>query len=103
MTPCPFCRQPASMRDGKRIPTLFTNGLYLWKNTKSEATTTDMLKILVSEEDGRQHDSLMLLWLSRGHLHPLWDVVGRRASGGQRDAAHAGWDRRVLSWLGEVV
>ena len=48
MTPCPFCRQPASMRDGKRIPKLFTNVLYQWKNIKNEATTTDELKILVS-------------------------------------------------------
>lgn len=37
-------------RGGKRTPTLFTNGLYLWKNTKHEATSTDVLKILVSNE-----------------------------------------------------
>ncbi len=37
-------------RGGKRTPTLFTNGLYLWKNAKHEATSTDVLKILVSNE-----------------------------------------------------
>lgn len=37
-------------RGGKRTPTLFTNGLYLWKNTKHEATTIEVLKTLVSNE-----------------------------------------------------
>ena len=37
-------------RGGKRTPTLFTNGLYLWKNTKNEPSSVEVLKVLVSNE-----------------------------------------------------
>ena len=34
----------------KPVPVLFTNGLYLWKGTKHEATTVEVLKFLMLDE-----------------------------------------------------
>jgi multiple sugar transport system substrate-binding protein len=34
----------------KRVPVLFTNGLYLWKNTRNEATSVEVLKALMGQE-----------------------------------------------------
>lgn len=42
---------PHAAPAGKRpVPVLFTNGLYLWKGIKDEATTTEVLKLLMTDE-----------------------------------------------------
>jgi ABC-type glycerol-3-phosphate transport system substrate-binding protein len=48
--PAPTGKQP--------VPVLFTNGLYLWKGIKDEATTVEVLKFLMSDQSMLQWGSL---------------------------------------------
>jgi multiple sugar transport system substrate-binding protein len=42
----------------KPVPVLFTNGLYLWKGTKHEATTIEVLKFLMEDESMLRYGAL---------------------------------------------
>jgi ABC-type glycerol-3-phosphate transport system substrate-binding protein len=50
-TELPWDLVPPPASPGRRaVPTLFTNGLYLWKGTKHPAVTVEILKLLISAE-----------------------------------------------------
>jgi multiple sugar transport system substrate-binding protein len=42
----------------KPVPVLFTNGLYLWKGTKQEPTTVEVLKFLMQDEQMLEYGKL---------------------------------------------